>query len=326
MTEETRTKSRFALISIFSNSSLIALKLVAGVLTGSVAIISEAVHSFLDLLASFMTFAAVKFSEHPPDLDHPFGHGKIENIAALFEALLIVIGGLYIVREAVLGLIHGRELPSLTVGLAVMFFSSAVNYVVSAILFRVGKRTSSPALIADAWHLRTDVLTSFGIFAALLIIEVGSHINPNLDLDFIDSAAAMVVSFFIIKTGWTLGWEAVSNLVDHSLTPEEIKLIEEHIEEFKPAIKGYRKLRSRRSGPFQIVVVDLYVDGDLKVSEAHALGDQVVTGIKEHYPSADITFHLEPVFSSSKNDEGKLGVSELSASPSPEGDADSSVG
>jgi cation diffusion facilitator family transporter len=290
------TKSRYAILSIISNSLLIIMKLVAGFLTGSVAIISEAVHSFLDFLASVMTFSAVKFSENPPDADHPFGHGKIENVAALFEALLIVAGGLYIVWEAVEGLIEGRELPSLTVGLGVMFVSSLVNFIVSHMLFKAGKKTSSPALIADAWHLRTDVLTSLGIFGALLVIHLGKLINPEWKLDFIDSAAAIVVSILIIKTGWTLGWEAVSNLIDHCLSPEELKLIEEHIGEHSPDVKGYRNLRSRRAGSFQMVVVDLLVDGRLSVTEAHEIGDKIVTGIREHYPQADITFHLEPVF------------------------------
>ncbi|MDR2354409.1 MAG: cation diffusion facilitator family transporter, partial [Deltaproteobacteria bacterium] len=120
--------SRYALLSIFSNLTLIILKLLCGFITGSIAIISEAFHSLLDLLAAFLTFSAVKISEHPPDADHPFGHGKAENLAALFEALLIIFGGLFVVREAILGLIHGVELPSVTLGIYVMFFSSLVNY------------------------------------------------------------------------------------------------------------------------------------------------------------------------------------------------------
>ncbi|MDR2349310.1 MAG: cation diffusion facilitator family transporter [Deltaproteobacteria bacterium] len=288
-------KSRYAVLSVVSNSCLIALKLVAGLATGSVAILSEAAHSFLDLLASFLTLIAVRFSAHPPDADHPFGHGKVENVSALFEALLIIAGGLYIVKEAVEGLVGGRELPSLSLGLAVMLFSSIVNHVVSKVLFSVGKKTGSPALVADAWHLKTDVMTSFGIFLALLVISLGKLVEPGLDLDFVDSVAALVVSFFIIKTGWTLASEAVSNLIDHSLSPAELKLIEEHIAGFAPAVKGYRRLRSRRSGPFQIVAVDLLVDASLSVGEAHGLGVKVAEAVREHYPRADVTFHLEPV-------------------------------
>jgi cation diffusion facilitator family transporter len=242
-----------------------------------------------------MTWVAVRFSEHPPDLDHPFGHGKAENLASLFEAILIIVGGLYIVKEAIAGLMGDRELPSLTAGIAVMFLSSAVNYIVSRVLFKKGKESNSPALVADAWHLRTDVYTSFGIMVALVIIHLGRLINPDWDLDFIDSAAALVVSFFILKTGWSLAWEAITNLLDHSLNQDELRFIEDHIAQFAPNILGYRRLRTRRSGPFQIIVVDLFVDGKLSVWEAHELGKEVSKGIKVHYPQADITFHLEPV-------------------------------
>jgi cation diffusion facilitator family transporter len=246
-------------------------------------------------MASLMAWGAVKVSDSPPDYDHPFGHGKTENLAALFEALLIVAGGLYIVRESIEGLIAGRELPSLHVGLAVMLISSIVNLLISNYLFKIGRATGSPALEADGWHLRTDVYTSGGIFVALLVIEVGRFIDPQLDLSRIDGLCALAVALLIIKTGISLGWDAAACLVDHSLTPQEIRLIEDHIRELSPKIHSFRKLRTRRSGPFRMVLVDLVVDGRLSVSEAHALGVKIVEGIKEHYPGADVTFHLEPI-------------------------------
>jgi cation diffusion facilitator family transporter len=288
-------KTRTAALSIVSNSVLIAIKLVAGFATGSVAIISEAVHSFLDLMASLMAWLAVRVSDSPPDYDHPFGHGKTENLAALFEALLIVVGGLYIVKEAIGGLVAGRELPSLKAGLAVMLASATINALISRRLFRIGRQTQSPALVADGWHLMTDVYTSGGIFVALLAIEVGRAINPAWDLSRIDSLSAAIVAFMIIRTGCALGWDAVCNLVDHSLGPQEIALIQEHIGELWPAIQGHRRLRTRRSGPFRIVLVDLIVDGRLSVHEAHVLGAKVVAGLRDHYPDMDVTFHLEPV-------------------------------
>ncbi|MDR3134904.1 MAG: cation diffusion facilitator family transporter, partial [Deltaproteobacteria bacterium] len=185
-TDVSALKARTASLSIFSNGLLIALKLVAGLMTGSVAIISEAVHSFLDLMASVMAWLAVRVSDAPPDYDHPFGHGKTENLAALFEALLIVVGGVYIVKEAIEGVIEGRELPSLKIGLAVMLVSSVVNILISRRLFKVGHETQSPALVADGWHLMTDVFTSGGIFVALLVIEVSRLIEPSWDMSRID--------------------------------------------------------------------------------------------------------------------------------------------
>ncbi|MDR2366856.1 MAG: cation diffusion facilitator family transporter [Deltaproteobacteria bacterium] len=287
-------KTRTASLSIFSNSVLIVIKLFAGVMTGSVAIISEAVHSFLDLMASFMAWAAVRVSDAPPDYDHPFGHGKTENLAALFEALLIVVGGVYIVKEAIEGIIEGRDLPDLKIGLAVMFLSALINVFISRRLFRIGHETQSPALVADGWHLMTDVYTSAGIFAALLVIEVGGLINPEWDLSRIDGLSAAIVAFMIIRTGCSLGWEAICNLIDHSLSPQEIALIKEHIDELYPSIQGYRRLRTRRSGPFRLVIVDLVVDGNLTVSEAHLLGSKVVAGVRNHFPAIEVNFHLEP--------------------------------
>ncbi|MDR0354411.1 MAG: cation diffusion facilitator family transporter [Deltaproteobacteria bacterium] len=290
-----KIKTRTAALSIASNSVLIAVKLAAGISTGSVAIISEAVHSFLDLMAALMAWMAVRVSDNPPDYDHPFGHGKTENLAALFEALLIVFGGAFIVKESIEGLIRGRELPDLKIGLAVMFLATIVNIVISKRLFKIGRATQSPALEADAWHLMTDVYTSGGIFAALLIIEIGRWVAPSLDLTKVDGLSALIVSFMIIKTGCSLGWEAVCNLVDRRLSPQEIALIEEHIHEVSGGLYGYRRLRTRRSGPFRIVLVDLLVDGRLSVSEAHELSVKVVKGIRDHYPAVDVTCHFEPV-------------------------------
>jgi cation diffusion facilitator family transporter len=242
-----------------------------------------------------MAWAAVRISDNPPDYDHPFGHGKTENLAALFEALLIVVGGAYIVKEALEGLIEGKDLPDLKVGLLVMFASVMVNIYISRRLFRIGRQTQSPALEADAWHLMTDVYTSAGIFTALLVIEVGEWLNPAWDLSRVDGLSAIIVAFLIIKTGCSLGWQAICNLIDHSLSPQEIALIEDHIREVAPAIHGYQRLRTRRSGPFRIVLVDLLVDGSLTVEKAHELGVKIGRGIKDHFPAVDVTCHFEPV-------------------------------
>jgi cation diffusion facilitator family transporter len=281
------------MLSILSNSTLIVLKLAAGIATGSIAVISEAIHSFLDLLAAIMTFAAVRISGAPPDREHPFGHGKAENIAALFEALLIIAGGLYIVHESIEALAGGGSLPSPGPGVAVMFASSLINFLVSRHLFRTGRRYGSPALVTDAWHLMTDVYTSLGIFAALLAINVGRWIDPSLDLAFIDPAAAMCVSCLIIKTGWTLARDALATLVDHSLPDDDLQIIEETIRG-EPGIRGYRSLRTRRAGPFRFVTVELLVDGSLTVSEAHALGEEVALAVSGRFPRAEFFFHLEP--------------------------------
>jgi hypothetical protein len=149
-------------------------------------------------------------------------------------------------------------------------------------------------LEADAWHLRTDVFTSLGILAGLSAIEIGRLAAPSTPLDFIDPACALAVSLLIVRTGAKLAWDSVSTLVDNRLAPGELLLISDHIQAFHPDVLSWRRLRTRRAGPFRMVIVDLVVDGSLSVSKAHALGIEVVRSIRRHFPGADVTFHLEP--------------------------------
>jgi cation diffusion facilitator family transporter len=222
-----------------------------------------------------------------------------------------VAGGVLIARESVAGLIEGKTLPSLKAGLLVMLLSTVVNLFVSRHIFKVGKAVGSPALEADAWHLRTDVYTSLGILLALSVIEVGRLIDPGLDLSLIDPICALLVSLLIIKTGATLCRDSVSTLIDNRLSPDELLLISDHIQALYPKIISWRRLRTRRAGPFRMVIVDLVVDGRLSVSEAHALGVEVVRAIRVHFPGADVTFHLEP------DDRGDLPDDEPGPEPLP---------
>ncbi len=289
-----REKSRAALVSIVSNSGLVIFKLAAGFFTGSIAIVSEAVHSGMDLLAALMAYVSIRVADRPPDVGHPYGHGKAEHLAALFEGLLIVVAGGLIIKGAVGGFLDPRPLPALGWGALVMLVSAVANILVSRFLFRVARRTESAALEADAWHLRTDVYTSLGVFAALAGIIVGGKLRPDLDLTFLDPLCAVIVALMILKAGLKLSWEAVGQLLDMSLNREELRLIQSHIQAFAPDIKGYGAIRTRRSGSCRIVFMELIVDADMSVDQAHALGDRVAESIREHFADSQITFHLEP--------------------------------
>lgn len=289
-----RKKARAALLSIISNTCLTALKLVIGFLTGSMAIISEAIHSGMDLLAALMTYLSVKVADRPPDHTHPFGHGKAENLAALFEGTLILIAGLLIIKQSVAAIIEPQPLPGLGLGVLVMLLSAVVNIFVSRYLFKVGKQTESAAVIADAWHLRTDVYTSLGVLAALSAIMLGRFFRPDLDLTILDPLCAITVALVIIKTGVRLSWEAINNLLDQSLNKEETELILNHIKEQAPRIIGYGDIKTRRSGSSRIVYMELKVDGAMSVEEAHKLGETMTESIREHFPDSQIIFHLEP--------------------------------
>ncbi|MDR1920761.1 MAG: cation diffusion facilitator family transporter [Candidatus Adiutrix sp.] len=287
-------KSGAAMISIISNTCLTLLKLVAGLLTGSVAIVSEAVHSGMDLAAAIMAYISVRVAERPADAGHPFGHGKAEHLAALFEGLLIVAAGALIIRQAVIGFTSPEFLPALGWGVLVMLASAIVNILVSRFLFQVGARTESAALIADAWHLRTDVYTSMGVFAALGLIMLGRRLAPETGLDFLDPLCAGLVALMILKTGVKLTCEAVSYLLDRSLSREELILIKKHIEMYAPCIVGYGDIKTRRSGSCRLVFMELIVDGAMSVEEAHAMGEHVAESIRDHFPDSQISFHLEP--------------------------------
>lgn len=289
-----REKTGAALVSIVSNSGLVLLKLAAGLWTGSVAVISEAIHSAMDLLAALTAYVSVRVAVRPADVHHPYGHGKAEYLAALFEGALIIAAGAGIIWQAAGGFFSPRPIPAPGLGMLVMLVSAAVNILVSRFLFKVGRRTESAALMADAWHLRTDVYTSLGVFAALGGIMLGRKISPDLNLAFLDPLCAMIVALMILKAGVKLTWEAIGQLLDHSLTQEELKLVESHIRQYAPKIKGYGNIKTRRSGSCRVVYMELIVDGTMNVEEAHALGDQVAESIREHFPDSQISFHLEP--------------------------------
>ena len=157
----------------------------------------------------------------------------------------------------------------------------------------MGQRTESAALIADAWHLRTDVYTSLGVFAALGGIMVGARLAPNLDLYILDPICALAVALMILKAGVKLSWEAVGQLLDCSLSPDELGLIMSHIQARAPKIRGY-SVMSRRSGSCRLIYMTLHVDGSIPVDEGHDLGEELVESIREHFPDSQITFHLEP--------------------------------
>ena len=193
--ENQKQKTSVALLSIASNSILVLLKLTAGILSGSISVLSEAAHSSMDLIASIIAFFAVRISAKRPDAEHPFGHGKVEDISALAEALLIFIAAVWIIYEAIHKLINPRPLEIVDRGVGVMLFSVIANIVVSSLLFKVGKKTESPALIADAWHLRTDVYTSAGVMTGLALIWIGSIVFPQWNLVWIDPVAAIAVAY-----------------------------------------------------------------------------------------------------------------------------------
>ena len=241
-----RLKERTAHLSVISNTCLVLLKFVVGFAIGSVSIISEAIHSSMDLLAAVIAFFSVKKSAEPPDASHSFGHGKFEDVSGLIEALLIVFAAIIIIAEALIRLFNGpgQEFsPGLiSFGIAVMGISVLANWYVSSRLMNVAKETESIALESDAWHLRTDIYTSLGVFAGLILIHLTGF-------TLLDPLIAIAVALVILHAAANLLKRSFADLIDHSipaLDEDRIKaIICAHASEYA----GFHGLRTRRSGP-----------------------------------------------------------------------------
>ncbi|HET6488931.1 MAG TPA: cation diffusion facilitator family transporter [Syntrophales bacterium] len=292
--EADQKKKRVALLSVVSNSMLVALKLAVGLVIGSVSVISEAIHSGVDLIAAAIAYYSVRTSGMPADREHPFGHGKIENISGTVEALLIFAAALWILYEAAQKIVRPEPLELASWGVAVMLLSAVMNTMVSRKLFQVGKETDSVALIADGWHLRTDVYTSAGVMMGLAVIWAASLFAPGVDLHWVDPAAAIAVAVLIIKAAWDLTVQSARDLLDVQLPGDEIAWIESLILQHQPVVKGYHKLRTRKAGHFRFVEFHVKVDPDMTVQSSHDITDDFSREIRERFPGASVTIHIEP--------------------------------
>ena len=281
-------KSRAATLSIASNSTLIVMKLVVGIMMQSVGVISEAVHSGLDLIAAVIAWFSIREAGKPADDEHRFGHGKIENVAGTIEAVLIFGAALYIIREAVLKLRAGSfEIESLGWGVAVMAVSAMVNFLVSRYLLNVAVRTDSVALKADAMHLRTDVYTSAGVFAGLIAIKLTG-------IALLDPIIAILVALMIIKAAWDLTKTAFFQILDVKLPDAEEAMIHEVMARYTGRFIEYHKLRTRKSGHTRQIDMHLVVPKQMTVEAAHALADQIEADIEECLRHSQILVHIEP--------------------------------
>jgi cation diffusion facilitator family transporter len=284
-------KESTARLSILSNSGLFTMKLIVGVSIGSVSIISEAIHSGMDLLASVIAFISVRKSAEPPDHEHEFGHGKFEDISGLIEALLIFIAAILIIFEAMSKLTgEGHAVipfEMLMAGIVVMGISATVNWFVSEKLMKVGKDTESIALESDAWHLRTDVYTSLGVFAGLILIQITG-------ITALDSVIAIGVALVILKAAFDLTKRTLHNLIDRSIPERDKDRIKEIICEHSSEYAGFHDLRTRRAGPQIFINFHLVVAGDVSVQQSHDLTDHLESDIKLEYPRSVVTIHVEP--------------------------------
>lgn len=280
-------KVRAARISVLSNSMLVGIKLTVGILMGSVSVLSEAIHSGIDLFASMIACYAVGKAGKPADERHPYGHGKWENVSGVVEALLILLAAVYIIYEAVIRLQREATVEHLGMGTAVMALSAVVNWFVSRYLFRVAKKTDSIALEADAWHLRADVYTSAGVLAGLVLIALTG-------LTMLDSIAAIAVAMLIIKSSIDLTRSAVADLFDVRLPREDEEKIRRVLMGFQEGCVDFHRLRSRKSGSIRFIDLHLVVPRHWTIEEAHQVSDRIEKEIRRVLANTQVIIHIDP--------------------------------
>ena len=284
-------KARAARLSAGINATLAVLKFAAALATGSISVLSDAVHSTTDVIAATVTWYSVIRSEAPPDADHPFGHGKYESISGLVEGCIVLAAAAFMLLDAgthLLALHRGAVLPMLRPGVAiiVMTVSLCSSLWLNRRLYGAARSTESPALLAEARHMLTDVLTSAAVIIGLIVAQISGAAGA-------DAVAALVVVAVITRIGVNILRDAIQPLLDSSLPPEEegkiIRILNAH-----PAVLGYHKLRTRRAGSERHADVHVQLDDDCTLVQAHELTEELEDSIRAALPAMRVTIHMEP--------------------------------
>jgi cation diffusion facilitator family transporter len=292
--EARKDKRSAALSSVIAAIGLTAFKLIVGLLTNSLGILAEAAHSGLDLVAAAMTYFAVRVSDKPADQEHPFGHGKIENLSALFETILLLATSAWIIYEAIRRLFFVNVKVETSIwSFIVMGTSIAIDYTRSRILYKAARKYKSQALEADALHFSTDIWSSSVVIVGLIGLTVSRYI-PGLDwMHKADAIAALIVAVIVIYISGELGWRTISALLDTAP-----KGLAERVEEVASKVDGVvdaHAIRIRPSGAHTFIDMHITMDGNWTLNEAHHATEVIEQAIHAIISPADITVHVEPV-------------------------------
>ncbi len=281
----TKEKKSIALTSVVAAIFLTGFKLVIGILTGSLGILSEALHSALDLVAAIITFFAVKFADVPPDEGHNYGHGKIENYSALVETLLLVITCAWIIYEAIRRLITQEVHIEVTVwSFVVIITSIIIDFSRSRALYKVAKKHDSQALEADALHFSTDIWSS----AVVLIGLIGVTFN----FQYADPIAALIVAMIVLTVSYRLGKRSFDALIDSA--PKGLHEMVEDIVKNILEVKQFHDIKVRESGPYKFVDLNIHVDKKMTIDQAHAISHKVEEAINKKIKNVKVMVHTEP--------------------------------
>ncbi|MEN6523410.1 MAG: cation-efflux pump [Anaerolineaceae bacterium] len=289
-----KEKNGAALSSVLAAVGLTSMKLVIGILTGSLGILAEAAHSALDLVAALVTFFAVKLSGKPADKEHTYGHGKIENLSALFETLLLLVTCVWIIYESIDRLFFNPKKVEATFwAFLVMFVSIAIDFTRSRILLRTAKKYNSQALEADALHFSTDIYSSAVVILGLAFVKIGDLAPGITWLGHADAIAALGVAAIVIVISMQLGKRTIMALLDTAPAGMEEKIIQ--IVEGLPGVVNCHNVRLRYSGAHLFADVHVLLAGNQSLDEVHAITDVIEVAIKHEMPDVDIVVHPEPV-------------------------------
>lgn len=277
-----------SMLVVVYNFILIFAKLAVASVSGSVSIFSEAIHSGVDLLASCVTFLCIRIAGKPANESYPFGYGKIENVSALFEGILLFVAFFTIIKEAIPQIMSPKEFTEIPLMMSVMLTASIMNILISMQLTKVAKKNNSEALAADAVHLKTDAFTAFGIGVSVGLIKLtGFYI--------IEPILGIIVGLFIVKEAYYLSKNAIMQLLDVRLSPEEHSIIQGVLDNFHDSIIDYHGIKTRRAGNLRFVSFHISLDENLTVKESHALEEIIESELQTAISNLIIDIHIDPV-------------------------------
>ncbi|MDO1582289.1 cation diffusion facilitator family transporter [Rhizobium oryzicola] len=266
---------------------VMGLKLVAWWVTGSVALLSDGLESFVNVTAALIAYFVIRYAQRPADHDHQFGHHKAEYLSAVIEGVLIVVAALLIVKEASADIMSPRLPDAPVLGLAINGLAGVINLIWAKTLIRIGTSHRSPALKADGHHIMSDVVTSAGVFVGLVLAFITGYA-------ILDPLLAIIVGVNILYQGWKVISHSLGGLMDRAVEPEEEEAIRAAIAANANGALGVHDLRTRRAGAAAFIDFHLVVPADMPVEEAHSICDRLEDAIKTAIPGASLAIHVEP--------------------------------
>ncbi len=281
------TRSGAARLTLGTVIVLVVVKAIVAVVTGSISITAQTTDSFLDLIAVVIALFAIRIAVMPADEEHPFGHGKVEGIAAIVQAVLIVGAGGFIVYCAVERIVDGATVEMTEAGIGVMLFSTVISIFLARHLTRVSRATRSLALEASARNITADIYSAAGVLLAMVVIRLTG-------LAILDPIIALGVAILIFKSAYDVIRKSVEELADARLPEEEEKTLTATIIEHRGQLAGFHAIRSRRAGDQRFIDLHLVMPRNASLEEAHAMCDHLEEDIKTRLPGTSVTIHCEP--------------------------------